>query len=60
MTVAAEIPKLQKKANISNYHEGHKMLQGHAVVFPLDCMKDEDLTFRVGQKEYFAPEIGFT
>ena len=55
VTVPAQIQKLKERADISNYQRGRGNLQGHAVVFPLDFMKDEDLTLKLGTKEYFAP-----
>lgn len=55
VTTPPEIDQLQKRSNINKYDEGRGRLKGHAVVFPLDFMKDEDLTFKIGQKEYYVP-----
>ena len=60
VTVASEIQILADNANILKYHEGRGSLQGHAVEFPLQFMCKEDLRFKIGQKEYFAPEYSFT
>lgn len=60
VTVAAEIDKLAAKANVLKFSAGRGSLVGHAVEFPLDFMKDEDLRITMGQKEYYSPEIMFT
>ena len=60
VTVADEIQKLASQANPLKFQEGRGKLVGHAVEFPLHFMKDQDLRFRLGQKEYFAPEMSFT
>jgi hypothetical protein len=33
---------------------------GHVVEYPLKFMDDEDLEFKIGQKEYIAPVESFT
>lgn len=58
--MAAEVDKLADSANIMKFSEGRGRLVGHAVEYPLLFMKDEDLTFKLGQKEYLAPEMSFT
>ena len=60
VTVAAEVEKLASAGNIMKYNQGRGQLVGHAVEYPLNFMKDEDLTFKIGQKEYLAPEMSFT
>lgn len=60
VTCGQEINKLASSSSIQKYKEGRSSLKGHAVDFPLQFMKDEDLRFRMNQKEYFAPEMSFT
>lgn len=55
VTVAAEVQGLANSSNILKFNEGRGSLVGHAVEYPLLFMKDEDLTFKLGQKEYLAP-----
>lgn len=55
VTVAAEAEKLAATGDITKFQAGRGTLIGHAVEYPLNFMKDEDLTFKLGQKEYLAP-----
>lgn len=63
VTVGAEVDEYEKQVptiSMSEYLNAKKSLRGHAVDFPLQFLKDEDLKLRRAQKEYYAPEISFT
>ena len=51
VTTPPEVEKLASQANIMKYSERTQRVRGgHAVEFPLNFMKDEDLTIRFGSK----------
>lgn len=61
--MGAEVDEYEKQVptiSMSEYLNAKKSLRGHAVDFPLQFLKDEDLKLRRAQKEYYAPEISFT
>lgn len=60
ITVANDIGKLAASARILQYDELCPQIVGHAVEYPMLFFKDEDLTFKMDQKEFFAPEGMFT
>ena len=57
---SVEVPELEKRANLAKYKDLRHKIVGHGCVFPIDFLKDEDLTFKPDQKEFFAPVSSFT
>jgi hypothetical protein len=55
-----QVLELEKKADLNKYVELRHKIVGHGCVFPIDFLKDEDLTFKPNQKEFFAPVSSFT
>ena len=60
ITIVGEINKLCSESNILLYNEVKDRIVGHAVDYPINFLKDEDLSFKPNQKEYFAPVESFT
>ncbi|CAK62572.1 unnamed protein product (macronuclear) [Paramecium tetraurelia] len=50
------------KANkhLDEYDQFKSFIKGHAVIFPLQFLCEEDLNIKVTQKEYYVPENSFT
>jgi phospholipase D1/2 len=55
-----EYEKFCKEAKPEKYEELMGEIVGHAVQFPLKFLKDENLQFRLKNKEYYVPNHNFT
>lgn len=52
--------KFCKEAKFNKYEELKNDIKGHAVMFPLKFLKEENLQFRLKNKEYYVPNHNFT
>jgi phospholipase D1/2 len=60
VTRMSQFDDFVRSAQPERYTELKDEIFGHAVELPLDFLKDERLTFKIQQKEYFVPEHNFT
>jgi hypothetical protein len=51
---------IRDKANPALYQEFKSYIKGHAVPFPLNFMRGEDLRLKAASKESIVPKINFT
>ena len=58
--IISDYDKFFKEAKPEKYEELKKEIIGHAVIFPLKFLKDENLQFRLKNKEYYVPNHSFT
>ena len=52
--------KFYQNAKPEKYSELSKDIIGIGVEFPLNFMVDQDLKFRINEKEFYAPDYNFT
>ena len=55
-----EIKEFKATRNLDRYDELVGQVQGNIVEFPMNFLVDDDLTFKMANKEYFVPNINFT
>lgn len=56
----SDYEKFLKDVNLEKYNELKDEIIGHGVQFPLFFLKENNLRFRLKNKEYFVPNHSFT
>jgi len=60
VTKLQEVKEFKETRNLDRYDELAGQIQGNIVEFPLHFLVDDDLTFKMTNKEYLVPNINFT
>ncbi|EGR27867.1 phospholipase d1, putative [Ichthyophthirius multifiliis] len=55
-----KLEEFQQSKNLGKYFEKRSHIIGNAVLLPLKFLQNENLNFKISQKEYYVPDENFT